>query len=195
MFFFSNNVVVAVVACGDRFQETMNMLKSAIMFSKVHLKFIVVTEDKLIKSFNEKLEQWQDITNKGFSYTVMPLTFPIENSLEWKKLFKPCASQRLFLPVRNFNLNLNTMYCVYYILFQTVLKDIDSILYVDTDTLFLTPVEEVWKYFGKMNSSQMAAVAPEHEDPNVGWYNRFARHPYYGKLGNHFNFDKLLKNN
>lgn len=68
--------------------------------------------------------------------------------------------------------------------FQTVLKDIDSILYVDTDTLFLTPVEEVWKYFGKMNSSQMAAVAPEHEDPNVGWYNRFARHPYYGKLGN-----------
>lgn len=34
-----------------------------------------------------------------------------------------------------------------------------------------------------MNSSQMAAVAPEHEDPNVGWYNRFARHPYYGKLG------------
>lgn len=34
-----------------------------------------------------------------------------------------------------------------------------------------------------MNSSQIAALAPEHEDPNVGWYNRFARHPYYGKLG------------
>lgn len=29
----------------------------------------------------------------------------------------------------------------------------------------------------------MAALAPEHEDPNVGWYNRFARHPYYGPLG------------
>lgn len=34
-----------------------------------------------------------------------------------------------------------------------------------------------------MNSSQLAALAPEHEDPNVGWYNRFARHPFYGKLG------------
>lgn len=75
------------------------MLKSAVMFSKVHLKFIVITEDKLIKDFSEKLDQWKSITNNSFSYTVMPLTFPVDNSLEWKKLFKPCASQRLFLPV------------------------------------------------------------------------------------------------
>nr|CAD7412338.1 unnamed protein product [Timema cristinae] len=34
-----------------------------------------------------------------------------------------------------------------------------------------------------MNSTQIAALTPEHEDPNTGWYNRFARHPYYGKLG------------
>lgn len=34
-----------------------------------------------------------------------------------------------------------------------------------------------------MNSSQLAALSPEHEDPNTGWYNRFAKHPYYGKLG------------
>jgi len=26
-------------------------------------------------------------------------------------------------------------------------------------------------------------MVPEHEDMNIGWYNRFARHPYYGKLG------------
>lgn len=54
---------------------------------------------------------------------------------------------------------------------------------MDTDTLFLTPVEDVWDHFYKMNSSQMAALAPEHEEPNVAWYNRFAKHPYYGKLG------------
>lgn len=63
------------------------------------------------------------------------------------------------------------------------MKEVDSVLYMDTDTLFLTPVELIWSYFHKMNSSQMAALAPEHEDPNVGWYNRFARHPYYGNLG------------
>lgn len=54
---------------------------------------------------------------------------------------------------------------------------------MDTDTLFLSNVEDVWKHFSLMNSSQLAAMVPEHEDMNVGWYNRFAKHPYYGKLG------------
>jgi len=67
--------------------------------------------------------------------------------------------------------------------FQSVLNHLDSILYVDTDTLFLSNVEDVWKHFALMNSSQLAAMVPEHEDLNVGWYNRFANHPYYGKLG------------
>ena len=26
-------------------------------------------------------------------------------------------------------------------------------------------------------------MTPEHEDPAMGWYNRFARHPYYGAMG------------
>lgn len=72
---------------------------------------------------------------------------------------------------------------IYFSLLQSVLKDIDSILYVDTDTLFLGPLEDVWFHFSRMNATQMAALAPEHEDPNTGWYNRFARHPYYGELG------------
>lgn len=89
-------------------------------------------------------------------------------------LLKDCSCQylcKLFI-INNFHR-----------LFQNILKDVDSVLYMDTDTLFLTPVENIWSYFYKMNSSQMAALAPEHEDPNVGWYNRFAKHPYYGKLG------------
>lgn len=49
--------------------------------------------------------------------------------------------------------------------------------------MFLAPPEIVWDEFKKMNSSQLAALSPEHEDPNTGWYNRFAKHPYYGKLG------------
>jgi UDP-xylose:glucoside alpha-1,3-xylosyltransferase len=54
---------------------------------------------------------------------------------------------------------------------------------VDTDVLFLTDLNEIWKNFYKFNESQLAALSPEHEDPSIGWYNRFARHPYYGKLG------------
>ncbi|KAF2885656.1 hypothetical protein ILUMI_20507 [Ignelater luminosus] len=161
--FNKSNIVVAVVACGDRLHETLTMIKSALMFSKAKLNFVIVAEDNLIPSFTEKLNEWKLLSTNEFSFKVIPLTFPTDNPEEWQKLFKPCASQRLFLP--------------------SVLNDIDSILYVDTDVLFLTPVETIWKYFKNMNSSQMAALAPEHEDPNVGWYNRFARHPYYGKFG------------
>lgn len=67
--------------------------------------------------------------------------------------------------------------------FQSLLQSFESLLYVDTDILFLSPVSDIWKFFTKFNDSQIAALSPEHEDANIGWYNRFARHPYYGQLG------------
>lgn len=47
--------MVAVVACGDRLQETLTMIKSALMFSKEKLNFIIFAEDELIESFIEKV--------------------------------------------------------------------------------------------------------------------------------------------
>lgn len=47
-----------------------------------------------------KLELWPRTIRSKFNFTIYPITFPNENPKEWKKLFKPCASQRLFLPVR-----------------------------------------------------------------------------------------------
>lgn len=67
--------------------------------------------------------------------------------------------------------------------FQSLLGQVDSVLYMDTDTIFLTSPSHVWEHFTKMNEFQMAAVSPEHEDYSTGWYNRFARHPYFGNLG------------
>lgn len=116
------------------------MLKSAVLLSKKPLHFYIFAEDDLHDSFRNA-----------------------ENAKEWKKLFKPCASQRLFLPL--------------------ILKEVDSLLYVDTDILFLQPVEDIWALLSQFNSSHLAAMAPEHEEPRIGWYNRFARHPYYGKTG------------
>lgn len=66
---------------------------------------------------------------------------------------------------------------------QLILQNVDSLLYVDTDILFLQPVEDIWALLSYFNSSHLAAMAPEHEEPRIGWYNRFARHPFYGKTG------------
>lgn len=46
-----------------------------------------------------QLESWPGFIHSKFNYTVYSIRFPSENAAEWKKLFKPCASQRLFLPV------------------------------------------------------------------------------------------------
>ncbi len=77
------------------------MIKSALIFNTDHriLKFIVVTEPELFDNFHEKLQEWQIAVHFIFTYEIYPLTFPKKNEKEWKKLFKPCASQRLFLPV------------------------------------------------------------------------------------------------
>lgn len=54
---------------------------------------------------------------------------------------------------------------------------------MDSDTLFLSPVGEIWELFHNFNNTQFAGMAAEHQDRNSGWYNRFARHPYYEPLG------------
>lgn len=54
---------------------------------------------------------------------------------------------------------------------------------MDTDTLVVSPLEHLWKHFNNFNQSHLAALVPEGEVLSLNWYNRFARHPYYGKLG------------
>lgn len=76
------------------------MLKSSLLFSsKSRLRFIVIADDDLILDFKEKLSEWQQILNGSFQFDVLRLNFPEKDADEWRKLFKPCASQRLFLPV------------------------------------------------------------------------------------------------
>ncbi|KAM6474643.1 glucoside xylosyltransferase 2 [Liasis olivaceus] len=154
---------LAVVACGDRLLETLNMLKSAVLFSNKKLKFHIFAEDSLKPEFERKLEEWPPYFSKKFEYNVYPISFSVGNAQEWRKLFKPCAAQRLFLPM--------------------ILKDVDSLLYVDTDVLFLRPIDDIWGFLRTFNATQLAAMAPEHEIPKIGWYSRFARHPYYGSTG------------
>ncbi|XP_076010095.1 glucoside xylosyltransferase 1-like isoform X2 [Genypterus blacodes] len=154
---------LAVVACGQRLEETLTMIKSAVLFSVKPLCLHIFAEDQLHASFVESLESWPGFINSRFNYTLYSISFPSENAAEWKKLFKPCASQRLFLPL--------------------ILKEVDSIVYVDSDILFLQPVDQLWSFLSGFNATQLAAMAPEHEEPRIAWYNRFARHPFYGRTG------------
>lgn len=94
-------VTICVVACGDRLEESLTMLKSALVFTRRPLKFIVIADENLLEMFIERLEQWKLMTEKKFEFDVRPISFPDnDNAQMWRSLFKPCAAQRLFLPVK-----------------------------------------------------------------------------------------------
>lgn len=46
---------LAVVACGDRVEETVTMLKSAVLFSVKKLRFHIFAEDELKPEFERKV--------------------------------------------------------------------------------------------------------------------------------------------
>lgn len=55
--------MIAVVVCGMRVDETMNMLKSALLFNtdKNPLRFVIITEDALKERFKEKVRRLYSI--------------------------------------------------------------------------------------------------------------------------------------
>lgn len=155
---------LAVVACGDRAPETTIMIKSALLLTRSPLHIHIFTEDDLKANFTMLFNAWPQKIRDTFRINMYPINFPgVDNAKDWIKLFKPCACQRLFLPY--------------------ILPDVERLLYVDTDILFLSSLDDVWSFYDEFNSTHIAALAPEHEAPWMGWYNRFARHPYYGPLG------------
>lgn len=87
------------MACGQRLRETLVMIKSALLFNypKDRLHFLIFAENQLHENFNEKLNDWRSLKKGEFDFELFALQFPPNG--EWKTLFKPCAAQRLFLPV------------------------------------------------------------------------------------------------
>ncbi|MFY9824867.1 MAG: glycosyl transferase family 90 [Thermoanaerobaculia bacterium] len=155
---------LAVTACGDRLEETLVMLESAVRSARGHLTFHIFADDELRPRFAERLNAWPAEAQKKFTSILYPIRYPgVEDPEKWRGLFKPCASERLFYPY--------------------LIQGTDRVLYVDTDILFLRPIDDLWSFFDQFKPEQIAALAPEGENPALNWYKRFAQHPYFQPLG------------
>ena len=154
---------LAVVACGDRLEETLVMLKSAVLFTRAPLRFHIFADDELRPLFQRRLGAWPADVRQRFETTLYPIGYPGVDAEAWVKLFKPCASQRLFIPDR--------------------IDDTDRLLYVDTDILFLRPLDDLWSTFDAFDRDDLAALAPEHEIARISWYRRSAQHPFVPPYG------------
>ncbi len=155
---------LAVTACGDRLEEALVMLGSAVRSARAPLTFHIFADDELRPRFEERLQAWPAEDRRKFTTVLYPISYPgVEDPEKWRALFKPCASQRLFYP--------------------DLIRGTDRVLYVDTDILFLRPIDDLWSLFDRFEPEQIAALAPEGEVPELNWYKRFARHPYVQPLG------------
>jgi len=111
-----SEMIIATTVCGDRAaDELLVLVKSALYFSNVPLKFIVFADDSSL----EYLENLTDQSSfkrpyllNNYKFDWRPIELPDSNLItadEWMKvmkLYKRCASQKLFIPVR-----LNSNHC------------------------------------------------------------------------------------
>ncbi|KAL3195621.1 hypothetical protein MRX96_001757 [Rhipicephalus microplus] len=134
-------MTLVYVMCEDDFNLGIVAVKSAVAYSSTRLRLIIIA-DKLNEKKNAKRE----------------------NGHNWQLLFRPCSTQRLFLP--------------------NMLPDVDAVLYADTDVIFLHPIEDFWRMFYAMNEYQMAGMAPETENLENNYYlKRKVFHPYVQPSG------------
>lgn len=143
-------IKICCVVCGaERIEESVTLIKSTLIHkTKQHIEFIILTEVELFSTFSEVLNKLK--SKKKFSFNLRQIEFPRdENSEEsWKKLFKPCAAQRLFLP--------------------SLLTTENRVIYVDTDVLFLASPTEIYDKFHDFHTQQHSGLVQESESKNLG---------------------------
>ncbi|KAH6926635.1 hypothetical protein HPB50_020834 [Hyalomma asiaticum] len=75
---------------------------------------------------------------------------------------------------------------------QSILPDVDALLYVSARVVFVHPVEDLWRMFYSMNDHQMVGMAPEKENTSSNVYRKGSPQPFVKPFG--VNSDVLLMN-
>jgi UDP-xylose:glucoside alpha-1,3-xylosyltransferase len=81
-------------------EEALNALKSSLIFTPASIVFHVFTEEHLREQLNENISKWPKEYREKFRIEFYSIQFTRGNDERWRNLFKPCCTQRLFIPVR-----------------------------------------------------------------------------------------------
>lgn len=158
------SIPIGIVASDERLDQALRLIKSITLTSNCRKDIHIFTSEESKAKVREIVRAWpRDVTART-TFRVRSASYPVEmQNNSWKTLYRPFASLRLFFP--------------------HMLTEIDSIIYIDSDALFLAPVETLWEKFRDFNESQIAAATVEDQTSEGGWYNNNATHPYFGDLG------------
>lgn len=95
----TREIHIAAAVCGNRATQALVMMKSALIMCSNFIRFTLFVDSETSNVLNETIRLWPDNILKRMSLDMRPVSFPKGNADEWKTLFKPCSSVRLFLPV------------------------------------------------------------------------------------------------
>lgn len=94
---YKNRIHLAFVCCADRLKQCTNLINSALLFTRAELNFIAFADEENYGQVENVLYQLQKI--KSFTFEMIPTQFPNYSQINFKDMFRPCATQRLFFPV------------------------------------------------------------------------------------------------
>ena len=169
---------IALVGCQgskkDSVGEIINLIKSAVLFTSKAIHFTIFTDQ--VEDFQQRFKESfpadllqnpvhsnLDQNNKE-NHTLHVQKINYQNFLnkqeldEFKNWWAPCASYRLFLPeiFQNFSHDGDFAISNYYHQFKLDQK----VIYLDSDTLFLSDPFLLWENFNFFNEKQVGALAP-----------------------------------
>ena len=122
--------------------QILSFFGTLLYFSKFEMWRIIIVTDKL-EGFNfitGLISKWPKSYQLRLSLQYRPLILP-KIAQKYRNQWRPCAWSKQFLP--------------------QLLSDLDSVVYFDTDTLFLGPAEEVWQVWQNMNRSHALALGSD----------------------------------
>ncbi|OQV11674.1 putative Glucoside xylosyltransferase 2 [Hypsibius exemplaris] len=164
-------ITVVIPGCGRDILLALDVIKSILLYAKPDLMIVVYLFTEMANQVEARRAVNSLLRSSAFKdiamvVNVMEPLFPkvADNQTEaWRNLWKPCAAQRLFLP--------------------EVLPSVDSVIYVDADTVFVRSAGDLWAEFALMTGNQMIGMAKDHELDFLGHYNKFSKVPYVPPLG------------
>ncbi|KAL3195622.1 hypothetical protein MRX96_001758 [Rhipicephalus microplus] len=118
----SEKMTLVYVICENHFDLGLVAIKSAVAYSTTRLHLIVIADDYNKDKMRNEYASWPDHVKKRVSCDVVSVWFPKKNYYQWWAMFRPCATQRLFL--------------------SSMFPNEDAVIYVDTDMAGMAPETE-----------------------------------------------------
>ncbi|XP_064119245.1 glucoside xylosyltransferase 2-like isoform X2 [Macrobrachium nipponense] len=117
------------------------LLKSAALLTSTVIKFSIVTNSQeTYKEITAIADSWPSEYRRRLVFGVRREVYYPPALSRIQDMFCWCCTERLFLP--------------------DVLPDVDSVIFVDTDTIFMQPPEDLFQNFGFFDDRQVAGVTP-----------------------------------